>query len=66
MFSLSTLEVVNGCLPKRITTQYNVRLSVIKSSLSSDYFGCMNRQMAVDGVKRGQHLFTRKQFLQRQ
>ena len=30
VFSLSALKVVNGCLPKRITTQYNVRLSLIK------------------------------------
>ena len=30
VFSLSELKVINGCLPKRITTQYNVRLSLIK------------------------------------
>ena len=30
VFSLSTFKVVKGCLPKRITTQYNVRLPGIK------------------------------------
>ena len=50
VFSLSALKIVNGCLPKRITTQYNVRLSVIKQSLSSDYFGCMN---GLNGCRRG-------------
>ena len=43
MFSLSALKIVNGCLP-------NVRLSVIKQSLSSDYFGCMN---GLNGCRRG-------------
>ena len=51
VFSLSALKVVNGCLPKRITTQYNVRLSLIKQSLSSDYFGCMN---GLNGCRRGE------------
>ena len=51
VFSQSALKIVKGCLPKRITTQCNVRLPVIKQSLSSDYFGCMND---LNGCRRGE------------